>query len=114
MVIQFTAWEWVRGYIPGVTWRVGLEVEEADEIPERIPRRTAVVVPEKWLAFECPCWRGHQIMVNISQARKPTWKVLTSTPLSVIPSVDERTRERHCHYIVRRGHIDWVQKEFYK
>ncbi len=114
MVSHFNALQWIRGYIPGTKWRVGLEVPEADEIPERLPRRVAVIVPNKWLAFECPCWRGHQIVVNISQSRRPFWKVLTNAPLSVIPSVDERTSERRCHYVIRNGRIRWVQKELYK
>ena len=110
----FTPWQWIRGYIPGVSWRVGLEVAEADEIPERLPRRTAVIATDKWIAFECPCWRGHQIMVNISASRAPFWKVLTNAPLSVIPSIDERAPESRCHYFIRGGGIHWVHKEINK
>jgi hypothetical protein len=102
-------WEW----IPGRAWRIVTTVDAADEVPERLPPQGAVVVGSsehpKWLAFDCPCKTGHRIMVTLDPAHRPHWVVKSGKKLSVSPSLDYRTAERRCHYLVTNGKIIWVK-----
>jgi hypothetical protein len=101
-------WEW----IPGRAWRIVAAVEAADEIPDRLPPRGAVVVGSlekpKWLAFDCPCKTGHRIMVTLDPTHRPHWAIKRIKKLSICPSVDYRAPERRCHYFVINGKIKWV------
>ena len=98
--------------LPWRKWRGIAEVENADEIPDLIQGRGAIVVAEdgtkKWLVFDCPCKSGHRVMLNIDSRRRPMWKLASTTPLTVAPSVDVLRPERRCHYFVRQGRIEWV------
>lgn len=98
--------------LPWRKWRVTIEVENVDELPNRIQGRSAVVVADagtnKWLVFDCPCRTGHRVMLNIDSRRRPMWKLTSTTPLTVSPSVDVLRPERRCHYFVRQGRIEWV------
>jgi hypothetical protein len=102
-------WEW----IPGRSWRIVVAVEAADEIPERLPSRGAVIVGSlqqpKWLAFDCPCKSGHRIMVTLDPTHRPHWEIRKTKKLSISPSIDYRTAERRCHYYVTDGKISWVR-----
>jgi hypothetical protein len=104
-------WEW----IPGRAWRIVTSVEAADEIPERLPRNGAVVVGPlqrpKWLAFDCPCKTGHRIMVALDPAHRPYWTIVKENKLSISPSVDYRTSERRCHYLITNGRTIWVDNK---
>lgn len=101
-------WEW----IPGRAWRIVGTVQAADEIPERLPPRGAVIVGTlrcpKWIAFDCPCKTGHRIMVTLDPAHRPHWAIKRGNKLSLTPSVDYRSAERRCHYFVTNGKTVWV------
>ena len=107
-----TWWRWLP--LPWRTWKVVLSVAEADEIPDQIAARGAVIVGSaagpKWLAFDCPCRRHHRVILNLSPSRRPVWRVLTKSPLSLIPSVDEISDGQRCHYVLQRGEVRWVRK----
>jgi hypothetical protein len=104
-------WQW----LPFQRWRKVATVESADEIPDRLPRNGAVAVGDsmrsKWIAFDCPCRRGHRIMLNTDSGRRPTWSV--SEPgrnrLTIAPSIDARSDGRRCHYHIRGGRVIWDQ-----
>ena len=102
-------WKW----LPFQGWRSVGMVESADEVPDRLPSRGAVLVgaPEhlKWVAFDCPCGRGHRIMLNTDPGRLPAWQVAQNPEqrLTISPSVDYRG-ERRCHYHVRDGKTVWA------
>ena len=105
-------WEWV----PGRRWRIVAMFDAADEIPEHLPRKGAVLVgsPQhpKWLAFDCPCRTGHRIMVTLDHAHFPHWTVGNDlTRLSLSPSVDYRVPDRRCHYIIKNGSTSWVRNK---
>lgn len=93
-------------------WHVARWVGAADQIPANVPALAAVVVgtdaDPKWLAFECPCETGHQIMLNLDRRRSPFWTVTKTRRLTIRPSVDSRRPERRCHYFVTKGKVDWV------
>ncbi|WP_370454139.1 DUF6527 family protein [Frondihabitans sp. PhB188] len=76
--------------------------------------KTAVLVQAggnaKWLVFDCPCSGHHRVMVNLNPETRPLWKIDQSNPLSLRPSVDERSPGRHCHYVVHDGRIRWVER----
>lgn len=108
-VARISWWHWI---LPRGTWRVIATVDAADEIPQRLPRNSAVLVGSfkrpKWLAFDCPCRTGHRIMVTLDPSHVPHWNIAKFKPLTLEPSVDYRNVQRRCHYIIRRGRVVWV------
>ena len=106
---RFPLWEWIKGRL----WRIVATVDAADEIPERLPSKGAVLVGSseypKWLAFDCPCKTGHRIMVSLDRAHSPHWTLHDPKKLTIWPSIDYISPERRCHYVVRGGKIIWVK-----
>lgn len=109
--MKISWWQW----LPFWRWRMIGMVDSADEIPDRLPRNAAVVVGDdrfpKWLAFDCPCRKGHRIMLNTDRARRPSWR-FSRTPeghLTVTPSVDFVGDAFRCHYFIREGKIEWTR-----
>jgi len=98
--------------VPWRKWRVVLTVDAADAIPDHIPSRAAVVVKRDgtptWVAFDCPCRRGHRVMVNLDPARRPTWALQSASPLTLSPSIDDHSGARRCHFFVKQGRIRWA------
>ncbi|WP_366513399.1 DUF6527 family protein [Herbiconiux sp.] len=60
--------------------------------------------------FSCPCRQGHLVMLNLDVDHSPRWRITTRMPLTLFPSVDERSRAGRCHYIIKDGHIQWVER----
>lgn len=120
MKIHWWQWLWLDWLPQWLTHEpvrcIGL-VESADEIPEKLPRNTAVVVGTvvrpKWIAFDCPCRSGHRIMLNLDKSRNPWWQLSkVDGPLSLSPSVNYYDGRRRCHYFIRNGKIDWSGDTF--
>jgi hypothetical protein len=103
-------WQW----IPIFRWRIVAVVESADDVPRRLPRNGVVLVGQrsrpKWFAFDCPCRRGHRILLNADATRVPRWSGTLRGPLSIKPSVDYLGAAHRCHYFVRNGRIRWVHE----
>lgn len=103
---------WQRLQLPWRRWRVVTRVDAGDEVPEELPARGIVLVgpPNNptWAAFDCPCRRGHRLMVNLDPSRHPSWRILTTKPITLRPSVDDITPERRCHFIMDAGRIKWA------
>lgn len=101
---------WQR--LPRRRWRLVLVVDEADEVPDRLPRRAAVLAGPaqnpKWIAFDCPCGQGHRVMLNLDHRRPPTWLLVNQRRLTLSPSIDDYAVGR-CHFFIRQGKIKWVQ-----
>lgn len=93
-------------------WRVAASVSRADEVPDRIPTRSAILVgtPEspKWIAFDCPCRRSHRVLLNLNPARDPRWSVRETSPLTIWPSIDDHSLPTGCHYFIHSGRIVWA------
>jgi hypothetical protein len=108
--MKISWWQW----LPFQRWRCVGVVESADEIPDRLPRNGAVLVasggPPKWIGFDCPCRRGHRILLNTDHGRSPAWRIMQSAKgiLSIAPSVDYHDGHRRCHYFMRNGKIVWA------
>ena len=104
-----------REWIPRRFWRVVATVEAADEVPERLPAKGAVVVGQpshpKWLAFDCPCKTGHRILVTLDTDHYPHWTIINEARLTISPSVDYRSNDRRCHYVINGGQIIWVHHQ---
>lgn len=104
-----------REWVPRRFWRVVATVEAADEIPERLPAKGAVLVGPpshpKWLAFDCPCKGGHRIMITLDRGHYPHWTITNKAKLTISPSVDFRSNDRRCHYVINGGQIVWVQNQ---
>ncbi len=102
-------WQW----LPRPSWRLVMLVNAADEVPQRLPHSGVVLVGSrrnpKWLVFDCPCGTGHRIMLDLEPTHFPHWRVTTRPRLTVWPSVDCRGADRHCHYLIKRGRIIWIE-----
>jgi len=108
--MKFHWWDW----LPIWRWRLVGTVESADDIPNKLPHRGAVVVAsaglQKWIGFDCPCGSGHRIMLNLDGNRYPAWRVVQgASALTLAPSVDYKDDRRRCHYFVRAGRTVWCQ-----
>jgi len=109
--MKLSWWDW----LPFRRARIVGHVESADEIPDELPRNGAVIVVSggltKWIGFDCPCRRGHRILLNTDPGRRPAWTVRTSAMgfLSIAPSIDFHGGDRRCHYFVRKGRIIWAK-----
>lgn len=98
-------------------WRrlkADLTANSAADIPDRLPARHAVIVGTdchtKWLIFDCPCLRGHRVMLNLDPGNRPRWRITDSYPLTMCPSVDEHSHVGHCHYVVHQGRVQWIER----
>lgn len=100
-------------WLPFRRWHVEGQYEDLDDLPEDLPRRGAALVMApgrlKWIVFDCPCGTGHRIMLNGDHARRPFWRITSSRPLSISPSVDFRGSDRRCHYFIRNGRTMWAK-----
>ena len=112
MVGHFGLSDW--GWLPWTRrkYRVSQVVDAADEVPQRLPRDTAVVVGTlehpKWIAFNCPCSEQHRILLNLDPHRRPAWSLRSVKPLSLYPSIDYQGAVKRCHYIIRKGKVLWI------
>jgi len=111
MMDRISFWDWLP--LPLRSWRVVLHVAAADEIPERLPFKGAVTVGPhgralSWIAFDCPCGRGHRVMLNLDASRAPRWKVRSTRPLTIQPSVDDCSIDKQCHYFITQGKTIWA------
>jgi hypothetical protein len=104
-------WHWIPW--PWKRWRIVATVTAGDEIPDRLPGKAAVLVSAgtspTWVAFDCPCGRGHRIMLNLNRNRKPHWSLGLPRCLTLSPSVDDLARDRRCHFFMRNGRVEWVR-----
>lgn len=95
-------------------WRIESTVPQADEVPDVLAPKTAVLVgttrKPKWLAFDCPCSTGHRIMLNLDASRWPCWRVRRKSPLSVNPSIDDANQGRRCHFFFEKGETLWARE----
>jgi alpha-D-ribose 1-methylphosphonate 5-phosphate C-P lyase len=95
-------------------WKADVDATSVADVPTRIRTRHAVVVGSsihsKWLVFDCPCRRGHRVVLNLDASHYPMWQITAEYPLTVRPSVDEVSRFGRCHYIIRDGLVKWVHR----
>lgn len=101
---------------PRRRWRVVVRVEEADQVPTRLPRRGAALAgpagAPKWLALDCPCGTGHRLLVNIDSRRRPAWRLVSARPLTVKPSIDIIHDGVQCHFTITSGTVRWTEPEW--
>ena len=107
---------WLRSL--GLVWRpwaIAGYVGAADEIPDQLPDKGIILVGAgdslRWAALDCPCRKGHRLMVNLDRSRLPVWTIDSVNPLTLRPSIDDTTQARQCHFLIRRGRIRWVYSD---
>jgi hypothetical protein len=109
--MKISWWEW----LPFRHWRIVGTVESADEIPERLPKRALVLVKyqshKKWVGFNCPCGKGHGILLNLDSGREPAWRIERSEVgrITIMPSIDYVDAGRRCHFHLRDNRILWAK-----
>jgi hypothetical protein len=89
-------------------------VDEPADVPDEVQRQTLVVIGgpayAKWAVFECPCGRGHRLMLSLQRGHRPCWRLnLDGRGPSLSPSVDSVARWR-CHFWLRDGRVHWVRE----
>ena len=93
-------------------WRIAGYVGAADEIPDQLPPKGVFLVGVEgsptWAALDCPCRRGHRLLVNLDRSRRPVWTIDSIKPLTIRPSIADIAFGRQCHFWVRRGRISWA------
>lgn len=103
---------WLAGRLPRRRWRIVAQVEEADLVPDRLPRRGAALAgppgTPKWLALDCPCGTGHRLLVNLDSRRRPSWRLVSSKPLTIRPSLDITQAGTRCHFTITSGTVRWA------
>lgn len=104
---------WQSLPLPWRRWRIVGQVEVADEVAERLAYGGVVLVgtPKRtaWAVFDCPCRTGHRLMLNLDTTRYPVWRIESTRPLTIRPSIDGSTPERRCHFFVHNGKISWAK-----
>jgi hypothetical protein len=87
-------------------------VNASDMVPESLTKREVVLVGnpgnETWAVFDCPCRKGHRLMLNLHKERHPLWRIACYKPLSIWPSIHATTRGRECHFFLKSGRVIWV------
>jgi uncharacterized protein DUF6527 len=83
------------------------------DVPEQVRRQTLAFVGSheqpKWAVLECPCGRGHQLVVNLSSQREPCWELsISNRGPSLSPSIDSFSPYR-CHFWLRSGRVSWAR-----
>lgn len=84
------------------------------EVPAELDRRLLALCgppgTPKWAVFECPCGRGHRIVLNLHPERRPAWRFFEhgGRP-SLHPSVDYRGEHR-CHFWLSEGRVHWARE----
>lgn len=82
------------------------------DVPESIPRRTLAIVgdPPVWAVFECPCGRGHRIMVRTApHPRIAHWSLYRGTAGPTLwPSIESVSDFGRCHFWLTDGQASWV------
>src|SRR5882672_322779 len=65
----------------------------------------------KWACMRCPGGCGERIQLSLSAKRRPRWSVTIDAigRPTVTPSVNV-LNDCQCHFWIRRGAIDWVER----
>ena len=99
--------------LPWRKWRIVGRVDSAADVPEQLPYRGVVLArrPQhpSWAALDCPCGSGHRLLVNLNSRRYPHWELDSGPRLSLWPSIDDRTPNRRCHFVLNNGRVRWIQ-----
>lgn len=106
---------WLRrhGIYTGRLTRIRYYAEHS-ELPQ-VPKANEIAIagaPErpKWALIDCPCGRGHTILMPLSRTASPHWTIREGIRgPSIHPSID-RNRDVgiRCHYWIRDGVVVWV------
>lgn len=96
---------------PRARFSAVIQVVDRGQVPQKLkPRRLyAIGSPHKWVVFECPCGRGHQIHLNLAHPGRAQWTLAVDEQgrPTLFPSIDVRA-ERRCHYWLRHGRTHWA------
>lgn len=86
------------------------QVHDVDDVPDSPHPRSLYLVRGKdgfkWVAFDCPCGRGHTVLLNVSAGS--SWSVNLEGPrVTLHPSVDRKDGAQRCHFFLREGRVRW-------
>ena len=102
-----------RSWLPHRRYHVAARVEAADLVPARLPRKAMVIVENRgiptWVAFDCPCHRGHRLLIRLTEDERPYWRLTRLQPPSLQPSVNSRDGGQRCHFRMINGRVRWTR-----
>jgi hypothetical protein len=89
-------------------------VRDRGELPVVLSARAVYLVgtddAPKWVLFDCPCGRGHEVQLRLS-GECPLWRVTTNAGRARIrPSVDIVDSGARCHFWLCDGRTVWVHR----
>ncbi len=99
------------GWIPPTEFVATLSADYPE--PSALPQGLLHVVGgpryQKWAYLMCPCRCGQPIMLSLSTARRPSWRVSIDwlDRPTAEPSIWQ-TDGCFSHFWLRRGRIEWV------
>lgn len=100
---------WPSQPLPRCAWRMLGRVAAAEDMPERLPQRGAVLAgpPDctSRAVFDCPCPTKHRLVVNPDGTGHPFWNTEYRRPLSLRLRIDSVTPEQRCHFNSLGGKI---------
>jgi hypothetical protein len=71
-----------------------------------------IVSAPKWAVLNCPCQRGHRVILDLHPKHSPRWRVIVMRDgfPTIRPSIDVHEKIR-CHYVVTGGRVWWVPED---
>jgi hypothetical protein len=110
--------KWIRHFLEKIRWipRADVIANLSPEHPDQasLPPGFLHVVGgkhyQKWAYLKCPCNCGALIMLSLSAARRPHWRVKfdwLDRP-TVEPSIWQM-EGCFSHFWIRKGRVDWVK-----
>ena len=110
--------KWIRRFLEKFGWMPRTEVVAilSAEYPDlaSLPPGLLHIVGgkhyQKWAYLKCPCNCGAEIMLSLSAARRPRWRVKLDwlhRP-TIEPSIWQ-TEGCFSHFWIRKGSVDWVK-----
>lgn len=111
---RFRRWLRRHGVFTGRVDRVSYFSERHD-LPD-LPRANEIAIAgtrdnPKWALIDCPCGRGHTVLLPLSTSKYPHWELSFDRLMnpSFSPSIDrDRDQGIRCHFWIIKGEVRWA------
>lgn len=104
---------WRRRPEYGPRYERTVVVSSMSDVPDETGKNIYVVgsLPNaKWVVFNCPCERGHQLRVPLMQTASPRWKLrMTRSKVTLFPSVSVDNDPCTSHFWLNDSRVEWAR-----
>jgi hypothetical protein len=121
IVMRVKSWDYLSRWFrrqkkPPQYFEQAHAVSQMSGIPPEIGHDIYIVEKQRrrvWAVFNCPCERGHRLVVNLSRTRLPFWEVsVRKGRASFWPSLWMRGLCKS-HFWIRGNRVYWVTEKDY-